>query len=249
MIKHCHEDNDVNKSFIAAVTIALMLISTFGLQLVKEARADPFFIFHQVDPVPGTIPPNITISSPQNNTVYASNEVTISFDVNKPELGACQANIIDVTYILDNERTDAFSIWRGGSASNAWAVPEFNTSFVSPWLPAGTHSLTVSAQGVVYCGGMDIFFINSSSTTLFIITSTQALKSSPAPTLTVTTPTLTSSSPSPFSISTAKSPVLVSPAHEQPFLMITLFIGLVSAVIAFSVLLHKQHRKTVNLSR
>jgi hypothetical protein len=58
----------IKKSFIAVIAILFILISLLaGPQIAKVAKADPFFIFHQVDPVPGTIPPTITILSPQSN--------------------------------------------------------------------------------------------------------------------------------------------------------------------------------------
>ena len=171
-----------DKAFIAAITVSLLLISSLaGMLAVEVAEANPFFMFHQVDQVPGTIPPNITIYSPKNNTAYSSNNITVSFNVDRPQLNGCRGTaIIDVKYTLDGATTQAFSIWRGNSASNSNAIPEYNTTFALPSLPAGTHSLTVYADAVVYVVDLDIFFINSSSTTLFA-TSTQPREPTPTP--------------------------------------------------------------------
>ena len=199
------------KTFMATITILVFLISlVHGLLVVDVAKANPFFIFHQVDPVPGTIPPNITISSPQNNTVHYSAKISVSFNVSRPLLGTCNTAIIDIKYTLDSETTQAFSIWRGGSASNGWAIPEFNTTFTSPSLPIGNHQLTVTAEGVVYSGNMDIFFINSSSTTLFAI-GTQPIQLSPTPTQTPTLAPTLAPSPSP-------SPTLTPTPSPSPSL-------------------------------
>jgi hypothetical protein len=159
----------MNKKTFRATIIptTFLILLVFGIQILEAAKANPFFIFHQVDPIPGTIPPSTTISNPQNNTVYSPDKITVSFNVSRPQLGTCNTAIIDVKYTLDGETTQAFSIWRGGSASNGWATPEFNTTFTSPYLSIGNHQLTVMAEGVVYSGNMDIFFINSSSTTFF----------------------------------------------------------------------------------
>jgi hypothetical protein len=157
------------KTFIASIIMfAFLLSSVSGMQTLKVAKANPFFMFNIVDQDPSTIPPRITISSPQNDTLYSSDSIAFSFDVNRPLLGACDTDIIDVKYTLDNETAvQAFTIWHGNSASNSNAVPEFSTNLTSPSLPAGNHRLTVTAEGVVYVGNLSIFFIDGSSTTLF----------------------------------------------------------------------------------
>jgi hypothetical protein len=179
----------MNKKTLRFIIIAALLISAIaGTQSVKVAKANPFFIFHQISPIPGTIPPNITISSPQNNTVYSSDNITISFSLSFNF-------IIGVNYTLDNETVQAFSIWHGGSASNSNEIPEFSTTFTSPSLPTGNHKLTVAAEAVVYVGNMSIFFIDGSSTVFFTIdTSTP----SPTPTETpniITKPTMKTAGP------------------------------------------------------
>ena len=73
------------KSFMATVIILAFLISTVaGMHAVEVAKANPFFIFNQINAVPGTIPPNITIISPPNNTANSSDKITVSFNVSRP---------------------------------------------------------------------------------------------------------------------------------------------------------------------
>jgi hypothetical protein len=195
------------KTFMATIIISAFFVSLVaGMQVVEVAKANPFFAFNQIEPIPGTIPPNITIISPQNNTAYTSDKIAVIFNVSRPLLGTCNTAIIDIKYTLDNETTQAFTIWSGNSASNAWAIPEYYTTITSPSLPTGNHNLTVTAEGVVYTGNMSIFFIDGASTTFFT-TGTQPLQPSPTPTQTPTiAPTLTPSpspSPSPLTINLA----------------------------------------------
>jgi hypothetical protein len=160
---------------------SLLLIFTLGLcAMTQVADANPFFIFHQVDPDPATIPPVITIFSPQNDQEYYSDRVFISFNVSRPQLGSCHTALIDVKYVLDDETVQAFTIWRNGSASNSWAIPEFDTVFTSNLLTSGDHYLTVTARGVVYSGDMNIFFINGAQTAYFTA-GNQSIQLSPIP--------------------------------------------------------------------
>ncbi len=129
------------KKVLATTIIITILASVLVMQVVEVTNADPFFIFHEVDPVPGTIPPSITIFSPQNNQTYYSDRIIISFNVSKPQLGNNSTAIIDVKFTLDKDTTEAFSIWRGGSASNSNAVPEFDTIFSSLSLSTGNQQL------------------------------------------------------------------------------------------------------------
>jgi hypothetical protein len=152
---------------------------------VEVVEANPFWIFHQIEPRPDAIPPKITIFSPQNNTTYSSEKITLSFYVDKPKLdmnGSSidiqSSSIINITYTLDDKTEQAFTIWKNGSASSS-GISNFNTSLNCPALPAGNHYLTVYAEAVVFVGGLDIFFINGSSTIFF---STQLLKPSPTST-------------------------------------------------------------------
>jgi hypothetical protein len=167
------------KRKIALVIALVLTILTLvvGMQVIEVVDANPFFMFKPIDPIPGTIPPTIIMFSPQNNTAYSSEEIAVSFNASKPQLGKCGSSIIDITYTLDNETVQAFTIWKqnpggGVSASSDSGIPQFNTTFTLPSLSTGNHSLTVKAEGVVFAGGesgLDIFFMNSTSTTFFTV--------------------------------------------------------------------------------
>jgi len=170
------------KAFIATITISLIFVSTLvSLQTFQEVKANPFFIYHQIDQVAGTIPPNVTISSPQNGSLQTP-EVNISFHVDRPILNECSTDLISINYSLDDQSFEAFSIWHGGSSSVS-PIKEYRTTLVTTSLGYGNHSLRVSAEGVVNAENMSYFLIDSSSTTYFIE------GNSPTPTI---APTLTS---------------------------------------------------------
>ena len=152
------------------------------MQVVKVAEANPFWMFHLIDPIPGAIPPKIIIFDPLNNTAYSSDNITMSFYVDRPKLDMKGSSIINVTYTLDDKTVQAFTIWKDGGAGSDSGIPNFNMSFSSPSLSTGNHYLTVYAEGVVFAGGLNIFFMNSSSTILFAI-GTQLSQASPTPTV------------------------------------------------------------------
>ena len=169
----------------------MLVILVLSAMQVEVVEANPFWIFHQIEPRPDAIPPKITIFSPQNNTAYSSDNLTISFYVDRPKLDMNGSSIdiqssslINITYTLDDKTEQAFTIWKNGSASSSSGIPNFNTSLNSPALSPGNHYLTVYAEAVVFAGGLDIFFLNSSSTVLFA-TGTQPLQPSPTQTPTV----------------------------------------------------------------
>jgi hypothetical protein len=176
------------------LTVIIVLISIFGLiQVVGVVDANPFWIYHFTDSVPGTTPPQITIFSPQNNQVYSSNVIYLHFNVTRPQLNNCETAIIFVNYTLDGKTDQLYTIWpdtsQGRNFGSNSGVPEVSTSFTLPALQPGKHSLTVNAEGVVWTGGqrgLEIFFIYGLSTVSFTNTvetiSLEAAKQSPNPT-------------------------------------------------------------------
>jgi hypothetical protein len=210
----------MNKQKIIAATITSALLFSLIAMVspaIKDATANPFFVFNKIVPVPGTIPPNITIVSPKNGTIYSSDEITLSFYVDRPILESCNTAIIDVKYILDGSSVQAFTIWSGGSASNSWAVPVYSTTNTLRLLPLGSHNLTVTAEGVVYAGGKDIFFIGSASTIYFAVDN-QLTQQTPTPTCTPS-PSLKPSAPNPSptpSLTQTITPTITSSATPTP---------------------------------
>ncbi len=163
---------------VAAITASLVLVLTAGILFAELAQANPVSMFKRINPIPGTVPPIITITSPQNNSATFSHILNVSFGVEKPFLSNCLTEISEVKYTLDDQFTKAFTIW-SGDGFVPWihlAIPEYNTTFTSPFLPNGNHNLTITAQGVVYSNEtLGIFFIES-STTVYFATGTNTYK-------------------------------------------------------------------------
>ncbi len=160
--------------------IALLIVLAFtlltlvvGMQVVEIVEANAFWIYKTVDPIPGAVPPTIIMLNPQNNSVCSPDEVAVSFNVSKPQFGTSFTSITYVYYAVDNgEDIKLYSPYINGSGTTG--VPEFNTTFILPSLSTGNHVLTVKAHGVVLPGGLDIFYMNSSSTTFFTVDSQPA---------------------------------------------------------------------------
>lgn len=150
------------------LVLSLLFLLAAGLLVVKEAKANAFFIFKSVDPIPGTIPPIITVSSPQNNAVYKSNTVYVSFNVSKPQPPmSLDAGISSVRYTLDGNRNGLYSC-NHYSSDYPPGLPQF--SYSKNWtLREGTHTLLIEASGVVLPGNMTIFGMSSSSTVFFTV--------------------------------------------------------------------------------
>jgi hypothetical protein len=182
---------------VFAVVLAVSIL--IGIQAVEVVDANPFFGMKGIDPVPGTIPPTITMITPLNNTAYSSDEITISFHVTKPQLAGSWSTITYICYSLDNtedvndEYVKVYSNYINGEGTVG--VPEFNTTFTIPSLSAGNHVLKVKVSGAVmpntqYVGGQwqspninhGIFSMNSNSTTFFTISTTPTPSLSPTPT-------------------------------------------------------------------
>ena len=150
------------------LTSALFLSLAVGVLVVKEAKANPFIIFEPATPIPGTIPPIITMSSPKNNTAYTSNPVCFSFNITQPQPPrALESGITSVRYTLDGNLTGLYFCNHYNSNSPP-GLPEFKYS-TDLTLPEGNHTLVLSAVGVVLPGNMTLFSVGSSSTVFFTV--------------------------------------------------------------------------------
>jgi hypothetical protein len=192
-------------ALILALSVSLMV----GVQFVKVVEADPFFMFKNIDLIPGTIPPTITMFSPLNNTEYSSDKITVSFNVIKPQLAMSWTSIMGIHYRLDNNEEVNVNSFKYDE--KALGAPEFKATFTLPSLPAGNHSLTVRAHGLVtpgiqydgyngqykwsssgealemfhLNGTLAMFYIDSTSTTFFTIA--EETEPEPSPTTLVAT--------------------------------------------------------------
>jgi hypothetical protein len=171
-VVHLGKNKSMKRTTLAVALILSLLFSLVaGLVVVKEAKANSFIIFKSVAPIPGTIPPIITISSPKNNTVYPSNTVYISFNISKPEPPTpLESGITTVRYKLDAKDTGLY-FCNHYNSNYPPGLPNFTYS-KNLTLPEGNHTLLVNTGGVVIPGNMTIFSVGSSSTVFFTVDTT-----------------------------------------------------------------------------
>ena len=207
----------MKKAALALMLIFALLFSS--VELVKIAEANFMWIFATVEPVPGTIPPSISIIKPQNNTSCSSNNITVNFSVKTAELSGWPSFIHTVGYSLD-----------GGNlipVDNSEVLELFDAALNLTLLPSGKHSLTVTAEVVVYRGEpMEKFLLDTNSTVYFSIGSAD-YSSTPSPSSTATP----SPSPEP-TIPTSPTPL---PSEEPQQIGQIVIFGLIITVAVLAV--------------
>jgi len=213
------------KTMPATLILAFLFLVVAGVLVVKVSKANPWFIFKPATPIPGTIPPIITLFSPQNNMAYASNNVYLSFNVTKPQPPIpLEAGISFVKYTLDDNITGLYFCDHYSSGSPP-GIPEFSYSH-NLTIPDGKHTLVVYAAGVVLPGDMTIFGMDNNVTVFFSVGPPQS-EPSPSP------------SPSSFFPSNSSPSLSLSPQETknqlepQPF-MTTLVVASVASVAVVS---------------
>jgi hypothetical protein len=162
------EDEKVlkKKLFLALLTCALLFSLAAEGQVGRFAEANPWIIFHSVDPLPDTISPVITILSPQNGTTYDTDTVLLSFNITRPQPPTdAPAGIASVLYYVDDNRSSAY--FCNHYSSNAPPGMQQFTYSVNVTLPKGGHYIRVEANGVVLPGGAGIYGSSSSALVRF----------------------------------------------------------------------------------
>ena len=93
---------DAMKRKITLFTVLLVALVLVEVTSIIEVSANPFSppVYRQIDPIPGTIPPEIKLTSPRNNTNYTDN-VTVTLNVIKPQLSKWDSSITEISYKLD----------------------------------------------------------------------------------------------------------------------------------------------------
>jgi hypothetical protein len=220
----------IKKSFIAGITVLLLVISVLSvMQIVNVVEANPYY------------PPIWKVESPQNNTIYNTNNINLTLIVES------DFKNYDFYYSLDTAITgDMQSLHDGEEGvgkvpinvtliseipinSNGWnrQVNHFSTQLYN--LSDGHHVLTL------WHGYYDFILTDwrhehPSATIIFSIDPT-------APSLT------------PTSIPSYLPPNDRNAPHLEPtFYLIPVSI-IVAVVIVLSVLLYRRHRKSASLSK
>ncbi len=193
----------MKKTALAIVLVSALLLSS--AELLRTTEANPYWIYAHVDPVPGTIPPAISIYNPRNDTGYSSSSITVSLYITEAELAGWHCNIEYVEYSIDGRTVELYPFWQRVEPGEE-VEPKYIPSaidFPLSSLTLGMHRLTVKAGVAVLRGEpLEVFFLDCNSTVFFTVDNADySLIPSPTP----------SPSPSP---SLSPSPEL--PATPKP---------------------------------
>ena len=155
--------------------LKMLVLLVAGAQFLKLGRADPYLYLGDVPPDPYTKPPNVLVFSPQNNTAYASNNVSFSFNVSKPESPSASSTILTYIYYKADWQQNTTFLYNY-AVQTSYYIEEFNYSHNFTGIPEGKHSIVIYADGkgwyppsgLSYYG----FEINGSSTVFFTVDTT-----------------------------------------------------------------------------
>jgi hypothetical protein len=163
-------------------TVVLAVSLLIEIQVVAVVDANPFSppVYRQIDPIPATIPPEIKLTSPRNNTNYIDN-VTVTLNVIKPQLSKWDSSITEISYKLDQAYfKPLYNIRNEKTASGIPGISEYKTTFSLPYY-SGNHTITIRVIGaVVDSPTRTMFYVDSSSTVSFTMNN-----QTPSPTSTV----------------------------------------------------------------
>jgi hypothetical protein len=126
-------------AFVLACLLSVMVISGF----VGLAEANP----HAYPAYGGTFSSQliIPIASPQNNTVYTTNNIAVIFNVNTPERTGV-SYLLKVYYTADWLPKDVI-VYLGAVRSNRHTFTEHTEHNATYVIPDGEHNLTIVATG------------------------------------------------------------------------------------------------------
>jgi hypothetical protein len=145
---------------LVAAGFMLFLIALAEVYLVKFAQANPI-VSKQISPPDGVNPPTISVFSLQNNSAYASNNVSLVFNVSVA--GSKIANHITyVYYKVDWHEDEIYVHSQNYSDPDRKQITEFSCDELLTGIPEGNHtvSICVSAAGGYYEGGYRYYFYN-----------------------------------------------------------------------------------------
>jgi hypothetical protein len=170
----------VKRKMLYTAFSMLSLLFLIAIQFVDLGQANPFIRrwekAGEIPPPEGTLPPIISITSPQNNTAYTSNNVSLTLNVSMPESNTVPLYISELYYVPS---------WKRGANSDLVKIdaPQGSISLEDVlegprWLEvyavasAVAYELGYKIEGI-YCTIYQVIYkITSSSLVEFIIDNT-----------------------------------------------------------------------------
>jgi len=137
-------------TFSAAFIFALLIAAIAGAFFIRVGLANPALLWENwglVSPRSDTVPPQVSIFSPKNNTFYYNRTVELIFNVSKPT-----GPYISYTLLLEinyeaswiNQRVYLLSTYEGNASD------KFSGSLVLTAVPDGKQSIKINVKYSVY---------------------------------------------------------------------------------------------------
>jgi hypothetical protein len=169
----------VNKKILitACFISALLLSAVAGTQIVNLASANPYIYncgtVTEVSPPAGTLPLSILISSPKNETAYASNDVSLTFDVSiqGSNLNPNNVNVI-YSYVTEVYYRASWQQLRDTAVSLPSKSNNLQISINMTDVPEGSRWLEVYATAKVLTMDIVSYKLTGSSMVNFTIDTT-----------------------------------------------------------------------------
>src|SRR3989304_3430688 len=161
----------MKKALALTLILALLFSAVAGTRFVNMGKGNPYLQGGIVPPEPGTNPPTITISSPENNKTYAANSIflIVNASCGFSKTAAWPPNMIKV-YFKSDWQENSTTIWEHSDLGSF--TPYVVVSFNLTEIPEGNHSISVYAteRGFYLAGAtVNAFYIDGSSTVSFAI--------------------------------------------------------------------------------
>jgi hypothetical protein len=158
-----------------AFILGLLSLSVVGALFVNLGRANPWLRTDWVAPKDATKPPVLTIKSPEENNLYNSNNVTLSFNARLGESTSGEyMRIMQVYYKGDWEQNETYVYKNEGIylPYDENAITYFSYAINLTGVPEGKHKITFHAvEWGAYINDLFVhmFSINGSSSVNFTI--------------------------------------------------------------------------------
>jgi hypothetical protein len=123
---------------VFAVIYAVFLL--IDIQAVEVSRANPYSFAGEVPPDSETFPPTIAISSPKNNTAYATSRLQLVFNVTAPQSKTASSTIVQIVTYQADWMDKTVDVFMGGQEQVSLSLQFSN-------IPEGTHQIIIQARG------------------------------------------------------------------------------------------------------
>jgi hypothetical protein len=185
----------VRKTLLTAGFISVLFLTAIAeAGFVKFAQANPYMYHEWISPPAGAAPLVISISSPQNNTVYRVNDIAFTFNISTENTSI---HYLLGAYFKANWMQDNVTVYKQDSYSPEF--PEFWDYSETFWhMPDGEYSVVITAWGGGgYADGLTWYFFDMTTVSVVNFTVDASAHASPSPSPTPPPSPTPTPSPSP----------------------------------------------------